>query len=272
MHVFTNQPVGKAFGKFILTTMFLSVAVTIYVFGYSGGITGKTQKSGDEGCSCHGSALSAVVSVVIDGPASLIPGQTGTYNVTISGGPLVAAGTNIAASAGTLVPGAGLRLASSELTHQEPKTSSNGKVVYSFTYTAPVTEGSVTLYANGNSVNLDGTNGNDQWNFAQDKTVSVSSATDIESEKYNLNYDLKQNYPNPFNPSTTIFYQIPQAGNVELKVFSITGTEVASLVNAYKPSGSYAVEFNASTLTSGVYFYKISVNNFSEIKKMVLLR
>lgn len=258
-------------GKFLLFTLFLSVVVTIYVFGYHSGITGRTKKNG-VGCTCHANSPSTNVSVVIDGSATLLPGQTETYTVTISGGPLAAAGTNIAASAGSLTPGAGLRLASSELTHQEPIIPSSGKVVFTFTYTAPATEGTVTLYANGNSVNLDGTNGNDQWNFAQNKTVSVSSATDIESEKHNLSYDLKQNYPNPFNPTTTIFYQIPQAGNVALKVYNITGAEVASLVNGYKQSGSYSVEFDASNLTSGVYFYKISVNNFSEIKKMVLLR
>ncbi|MFA4924427.1 MAG: choice-of-anchor V domain-containing protein, partial [Ignavibacteriaceae bacterium] len=178
MQVLTNLPVGKAGGKFLLTTMFLSVVVTIYVFGYQGGITGRTQKNGI-GCTCHSSSASTAVSVVIDGPESLLPGQTETYTVTISGGPLVAGGTNIAASEGTLAPGTDLRLASSELTHQSPKTSSNGKVVFSFTYTAPAAEGSITLYANGNSVNHDGTNSNDQWNFAQNKTVNVSSAVDI---------------------------------------------------------------------------------------------
>jgi len=258
-------------GKFLLFTMFLSVVVTIYVLGYSGGITGRTLKNG-EGCTCHGSVSPQAVLVFIDGPTSLLPGQTETYSVTIAGGPLVAAGTNIAASAGSLTPGTGLRSENSELTHQEPQTPSGGKVVFTFTYTAPATEGVVTLYANGNSVNLNGANSNDLWNFADNKTVSVSSATDIESEKYNLSYDLKQNYPNPFNPSTTIFYQIPQAGNVVLKVYSITGMEVASLINGYKSSGSYAVEFNASSLSSGVYFYKLTVNNFSEIKKMILLR
>jgi len=258
-------------GKFLLFTMFLSVAVTIYVLGYPTGITGQTKKNGN-GCTCHGNISSPNVSVVIDGPASLAPSQTETYTVTITGGPLAAAGTNIAASSGSLTPGTGLRLASSELTHQEPHAVAAGKVVFTFTYTAPATEGTTTLYANGNSVNLDGSNSNDQWNFAQNKTITVSSATDIESEKYNLSYDLKQNYPNPFNPTTTIFYQIPRAGNVSLKVYNITGTEVASLVNGYKQSGSYSVRFDASTLTSGVYFYKISVNNFSEIKKMVLLR
>ena len=258
-------------GKFILFTLFLSTVVTIYVFGYHDGITGRTKKNGD-GCNCHANSPSSNVSVIIDGPSSLLPGQTATYAVTVSGGPLAAAGTNIATSAGSLSPGTGLLLESSELTHQAPQTSTNGQVVFTFTYTAPVVEGSVTMFANGNSVNFDGTNSNDEWNFAENKSISVSSATDVENDKFVLTYDLKQNYPNPFNPSTTIFYQIPQAGNVALKIYGITGTEVASLVNGYKQSGSYSVEFDASSLSSGVYFYKLSVNNYSEIKKMILLR
>lgn len=269
MQVFTN-------GKFLLTTMFLSVVVTIYVFGYHGGITGMTKKNGD-GCTCHSSSPSQAVSVVIDGPASLLPGQTETFTVTISGGPLVAGGTNIAASAGTLAPGTGLRLESSELTHQSPKTSSNGNVVFSFTYTAPVTEGTITLYANGNSVNLDGTNSNDQWNFAQNKTVNISSATDVREKGLVPSFALNQNYPNPFNPSTIISYQIPTNGFVTLKVYNILGNEVATLVNEQKSSGSYSVQYSAidgyaSVLASGTYLYQLRVNDYVSNRKMLLLK
>jgi len=241
------------------------------MFGYSGGITGKTKKNG-AGCTCHASQPSSAVSVVIDGPATLTPGQSATYTVTITGGPLVAGGTNIAASAGTLIAGFGLRSASGELTHQEPMTSSNNQVVFSFSYTAPASEGSITLYANGNSVNLDGTNSNDQWNFAQNKTVTVANVSGIEGETQPLAYGLLQNYPNPFNPTTKISYQIPQAGQVQLKIYSITGTEISTLVNEYKQPGIYSASFNASSLSSGVYLYKLSVNNFNDIKKMILLK
>lgn len=263
-------------GKFLLTTMFLSVVITIYVFGYHSGITGRTQKNG-VGCTCHGSSFTPAVSVVIDGPTSLIPGQTETYTVTITGGPLVAGGTNIAASAGTLVPGTGLRLENSELTHQAPKTSSNGNVVFSFTYTAPATEGTITLYANGNSVNLDGTNSNDQWNFAQNKTINVANATDVKENALVSSFALFQNYPNPFNPSTVINYQIPTNGFVTLKIYNILGNEVATLVNEQKSSGSYSVQFSAvngyaSTLASGTYLYQLRVNDYVSNRKMLLLK
>ncbi len=83
---------------------------------------------------------------------------------------------------------------------------------------------------------------------------------------------LMQNYPNPFNPSTTINYQIPALNFVTLKVYDVLGNEVVTLVNEEKPAGEYEVEFNASSLSSGIYFYRLQAGSFVETKKMVLLR
>lgn len=91
-------------------------------------------------------------------------------------------------------------------------------------------------------------------------------------------FSLEQNYPNPFNPSTTIKYSIPDVGtglavsNVTLKVFDVLGNEVATLVNEVKPAGNYKVEFNASNLATGVYYYKIIAGDFVQTKKMILLK
>ena len=85
-------------------------------------------------------------------------------------------------------------------------------------------------------------------------------------------YDLAQNFPNPFNPSTTIRYQIPQDGIVTLKIYDILGSEVATLVNEEKVAGKYEVNFNASSLASGVYIYKIQSISFVNSKKMILLK
>jgi hypothetical protein len=85
-------------------------------------------------------------------------------------------------------------------------------------------------------------------------------------------YYLSQNYPNPFNPSTIIGYQLPISSNVTLKVYDLLGREVATLVDEYRPAGSYEVEFNASDLTSGIYFYKLQTDNYIETKKMILLK
>jgi hypothetical protein len=85
-------------------------------------------------------------------------------------------------------------------------------------------------------------------------------------------FELQQNYPNPFNPSTKIKWQSATSSWQSLKVYDVLGNEVAVLVNEFRLAGNYEVEFNASNLTSGVYFYKLQSGNFVETKKMVLLR
>jgi hypothetical protein len=85
-------------------------------------------------------------------------------------------------------------------------------------------------------------------------------------------FTLEQNYPNPFNPYTTIKYSIPSQSFVQLKVYDVLGNEIANLVNEEKLSGSYTVNFNASNIPSGVYFYKLQAGLFTETKKMILLR
>jgi ligand-binding sensor domain-containing protein len=92
-------------------------------------------------------------------------------------------------------------------------------------------------------------------------------------------FSLEQNYPNPFNPSTKIKYSIPnvtlsgvEGSRVQLKVYDILGKEVADLVNENQPAGSYEVTFDASRLTSGVYFYKLQAGSFTETKNMILVR
>jgi len=85
-------------------------------------------------------------------------------------------------------------------------------------------------------------------------------------------FSLSQNYPNPFNPSTKISYQLPNAGYVSLIVYDVLGNEVATLVNENQNSGDYDISFNGSNLTSGIYFYKISTDNFSQAHKMILMK
>lgn len=85
-------------------------------------------------------------------------------------------------------------------------------------------------------------------------------------------YILHQNYPNPFNPNTVISYQLPVSSEFTLKVFDVLGNEIATLVNEYKRAGRYEVEFIASALPSGVYFYQMRAEYFIETKKMILLK
>jgi photosystem II stability/assembly factor-like uncharacterized protein len=101
-----------------------------------------------------------------------------------------------------------------------------------------------------------------------DKTVDVKD----EKKSITTSFDLYQNYPNPFNPTTTINFQIPNDGYVTLKVFDLLGREVASLVNEDKKAGYYGYNFDASKLSSGVYIYKITADNFVQSKKMLLMK
>ncbi|MBI2418500.1 MAG: T9SS type A sorting domain-containing protein [Ignavibacteriales bacterium] len=85
-------------------------------------------------------------------------------------------------------------------------------------------------------------------------------------------YKLSNNYPNPFNPSTRINYDLPKSGYITIKLYDILGKEIATLVDEEKQAGSYILDFNASHLASGTYFYRIKVNDFTTVRKMVLIR
>ena len=102
--------------------------------------------------------------------------------------------------------------------------------------------------------------------------VSLRSITDINDDVLVYEYALEQNYPNPFNPSTVISYSLPKASNVKLIIYNMLGQEVATLVNTKQNSGIYNVEFNASNLTSGIYFSRLTSGVYSSIKKMLLIK
>jgi len=85
-------------------------------------------------------------------------------------------------------------------------------------------------------------------------------------------YELSQNYPNPFNPSTKITYALPKNGFATMKIFDVLGREVVTLVNEVKQAGYYTLDFDASRLSSGVYFYKLESGTFTDVKRMVLVK
>jgi len=117
--------------------------------------------------------------------------------------------------------------------------------------------------------------------YIMDQTTDVETSSEIVSE-----FLLMQNYPNPFNPSTKIRYSIPsitlhtssraesrgEESQVTLKVYDVLGNEIATLVNEEKPAGVYEVDFNASQLSSGIYFYKLQAGSFTQTKKMTVLK
>ena len=109
------------------------------------------------------------------------------------------------------------------------------------------------------------------WSFKVDApVVSVQNPDQV------TKFDLSQNYPNPFNPSTKINYSLAKAGNVKIVLYDASGKEIKTLVDEYKNSGNYLIDFNASTtaggLASGTYLYRITTNDFVQTRKMVLVK
>jgi len=117
-------------------------------------------------------------------------------------------------------------------------------------------------------------NGSANWQILVPRTRGTSNTlTSVDDDFTTISeYRLNQNYPNPFNPTTTISFTIPTTSNVSLKVFNILGKEVATIINETKIAGNYSVKFNAGGLSSGIYFYQLTTENFTATKKFTLLK
>ena len=144
---------------------------------------------------------------------------------------------------------------------------------FSHTRVYDVTTGSHDFYAVAeNYVNLGGNGSANIYasltvEFIPDIITDVQQSQDVISD-----YSLEQNYPNPFNPATTIKYQIPELSFVILKVYDVLGEVIAILVNEERTAGNYEIEFDATTLPSSIYFYRLQAGSFVETKKMVLMK
>lgn len=261
--------------KLLATCIIIIVSFSIITYGWPHGIADRTRKGPYFGCTCHHPSPSANVVVTINGPDTLAPYQTANYSVTIKGGPLVRAGTDIAVSGGTLAPvSSDLHFINEDLTHTTPKApDSLGVVAFEFTYTAPSDSEEQTIYANGNSVNFDSTSSGDEWNFAPNKTIMVTIPTGVEDKMETpTNYNLSQNYPNPFNPTTNIQFTVPKTTELKINVYTVLGEKVLTPANGKYEPGSYKVEVNASALPSGIYLYRIESKEFTSTKKMIYLK
>ncbi len=115
----------------------------------------------------------------------------------------------------------------------------------------------------------------DGWYVDDIKLISynIDPSVGINSNSQTAeSFSLEQNYPNPFNPATVISYHLPSSGNVSIKIFDILGNEVTTLVNKKQGAGSYSVEFDGSNFASGVYFYKLAAGDFTDVKRMLLVK
>jgi hypothetical protein len=112
----------------------------------------------------------------------------------------------------------------------------------------------------------------DDYTFTDLLVVSVEDTNEINDVNASLTYNLEQNYPNPFNPNTLIKYSVAKAEFVNVSIFNLLGEKVATLVNNNMQAGYYEINFNATSLSSGIYFYSIDAGNFKAVKKMLLMK
>ncbi len=293
--------------KKIYSILILFSFTVFFVAGVlrSNGYVGATEKDGGTGCNCHNYSPSNQVNAWIEGPDSVLVGTSANYKLYITGGPKIRGGFNLASLNGKVAPFDGFTKLmqyvpnDSQLTHSSPQNFSDKDTIFwNFIYRAPSNTGFDTVYSVVNSTNGNGiADGNDRWNFGRKFIVKIyNNPVSVESENSIVdNFILHQNYPNPFsanggsisggNPTTTIKYSIPSVGEglafpveVTLKVYDITGREVASLVNERQAPGNYEVKFspgslgNGRNLPSGVYIYKLESGNYKAVRKLILLK
>ncbi len=241
-------------------------------FSNPNGISGRTKKTTSAGCSsCHN--FGTGITGTIEGPDSVQTGQTVIFTVTLLFPGPANAGVDIAVKRGSLAAGPGssfLKLLNGELTHKNPIVFTS-TISVDFSYTAPATSGSDTLYATIDR------NYTGAWNYIDNRGIRVYNSIGITENQTPVFFSISQNYPNPFNAFTKICMNIRTPGFVELSVFDIKGDKVASPVSSRMSSGEYTAIFDASSLPSGVYFYRLvffDAKNrvYSETRKMSLVK
>jgi len=270
--------------NYIIAFLFLSFVTVVIIANINEtDLIGCTELNGDPpGCVCHTFERDTSVIVWVEGPDTLHIGETGFYTMYLTGGPAEAGGYNVAGRFGQmeLVDTFSYQnaLALNELTQafSLPFPTIEDTIFWNFGYTASDSSAEWdTIYSCAISLVWDSIpDPLDRWNFGPKFPVKIlDPLTAISENEGDINgFTLFQNYPNPFNPTTTIRYEITDMSYVSLIIYDVLGKEVALLVNEDKPEGFYDVEFNGKDLPSGIYFYRLQAGNFTQTKKMLLLK
>jgi len=267
--------------NYLLAFLFLAFVTVVVIANVDEtNLIGCTELNG-MGCVCHTLERDYSVHVWVEGPESLYVGQTGIYKMFMAGGPAEGGGYNVAGRSGEMVLVDSFSfqhpLALNELTQafSLPFPTPQDTIYWEFGY--KVLDSSIisdTIYSCGLSLVWDTIpDFHDRWNFGPKFPVKILSATNV-NENSNLpqEFVLYQNYPNPFNPTTKISWQSSVGSWQTLRIYDNLGNEVTTLVDEYRSAGIYESKFDASELSSGLYFYRLTQGNLSETKKMLLLK
>ncbi|MDP1676393.1 MAG: invasin domain 3-containing protein [Bacteroidota bacterium] len=200
------------------------------------------------------SNASALKSVVTANPLSIPADSNSTATITVQ--VKDTGGVNLSKGGEAVILGTTLGTISS--------TTDNGNGTYSATLRSSKTPGKAVVGGTLNGVLIGDT--------ASVIFSAVGSVVNKDGSNIPNEYELRQNYPNPFNPSTKVAFGIPENSQVIMKLYDITGREVATIVNNYFEAGRYTVTIDASSLASGVYLYRLDAGNFVDTKKLLLLR
>jgi hypothetical protein len=256
----------------VFLSLTLVIVMSLQLQADLNGRTGRTRKSSTTGCSCHGS-VSTATTVTIAGPDTVVQGTTAQYTLTIANTSQTGAGCDIATRLGTLVNTSGLtHLSGGEITHSNNMSMTNHTISVPFSYTAPGTPGTDTIWAQGLATNSNGSSSGDVQNFAPEKRIIVRGPVGIINNQTVSDFALNQNYPNPFNPSTTITFDLPKTSDVSLVIFDITGKKIDEVVHGTFATGKHAYNWNAQDYSSGIYYYVLRAGNYVDTKMMTLVK
>lgn len=240
------------------------------IYSWPTGISQRTKKSNNLGCgTCHNAGT--INSAFFSGPDTVYKGQSFQFTFTINKSSTGKGGVDIAAYNGlldTLGGGMYLKIKDNELVHKAGIVFTGSTISINFLYVAPNYVGTDTLYATFNI----GYTGN--WRWAPNKIINIIQPIGISYNSIPVQYELFQNYPNPFNPYTIISYSLKYNTFVNLDVYNIEGKYITTLVSDFQKTGKYNIPFSISNypLSSGIYYYRLTTDNASEVKSMILVK
>ncbi len=277
-----------------LSAILAVLLMTAPGWGYSDGsrLNRRTGAPGESTCAnCHDNLNTGSGSIAIDAPSGFAPGDTLDVTVTIQnqgqlrwGFEFTALDESDLAAGELLVTDAARTVLSTSsgkqyINHSQQGTdagTANG-TSWSFRWVAPAAPvNSVTFYTAGIGANDNG-NTNGDSTYTTTHTLLSSAADDEITGALPRQYNLAQNYPNPFNPTTTIAFTLPKSAHVRLTVFNSLGQQIRTLADKYLSAGTHTVDWDGldsdgSRAASGIYYYRIVTDDYSQSKEMILVK